>query len=500
MTNLLGIDLGTSSAKVLITDEQGLTLSRGSAAYPLLTPKPGWVEQSPDDWWQATAQAVQQALSGLEAESRFGAIGLSGQMHGTVLLDSQDRLLCSAVIWPDQRSSRQVNEITDLVGNERLIEITGSTAASGFQAATLRWMQQNMEQVWMKTRRVLLPKDYLRWRLCGEFGTDPSDAAGTGLLDAERRTWSQEMLISLQLDANLFPSVKPSTTLAGRLRPSAAKELGLPVGIPVIVGAADTAASLLGAGITEARDLLLTISTGGQLITPTKKFATDRQGRLHTFCSAVEPQKQAAGWYLMGATLSAGQSLRWLRDNVFKSSSPDAYHQMTAWAENSAVGADGLFFTPYLSGDRSPADDSQVRGAFIGLTTRHGRAELVRAVLEGVVYSLYEKYLVLVDHGVSSERIILAGGGARSVLWTQIVADMFGLPVEKVLIEEQSAYGAALLAGAGTRLFEVAKGAREWGKRAGQIEPNKKAHAHYQDLLPVFRDTYQMTRSHAGAD
>ncbi len=498
MTNLLGIDLGTSSVKVLITDEKGSILSRGSADYPMLTPRPGWVEQDPDDWWQATVLAIRQALSGMKDEIRMDAIGFSGQMHGTVLLDSTNQLLHHAVIWPDQRSSHQVKEITELAGKGRLIEITGSKAATGFQAATLRWMQQNQEQVWAKSRWVLLPKDYLRWRMCGEFATDPSDAAGTGLLDGATRTWSQDLLSSLQIDPRLLPPIKPSSAPVGELQSDAAQEIGLQKGIPVVVGAADTAASLLGAGVTGARDLLITISTGGQLITLSRTFVADRLGRLHTFCSAVEPDQQLSGWYLMGATLSAGQSLRWLRDNVLKISVPEAYSQMNAWAEKTTIGADGLFFTPYLSGDRATAGDSEVRGAYVGLSIRHGRAELVRAILEGVVYSLYEKFLVLVENGSRPERIILAGGGARSRLWTQIVADVFGFPVERVLVEEQSAYGAALLAGSGIGLFDIAEGTRDWVKFEEQIEPDLKAHTQYQELLPIFQEVYQVTRSLPG--
>jgi len=294
MTYLLGIDLGTSGVKVLITDPEGLILSRGSADYPMLMPQPGWVEQDPDDWWQATILAIQNALSGLKEKPEIGAIGISGQMHGIVLLDKKDQLLLPAIIWPDQRSSSQVAEITSLMGNERLIEITGSIAATGFQAATLLWIQQNMEQVWKKIRRILLPKDYLRWRLCDEFVTDPSDAAGTGFLDGESRSWSEELLSRMHINAHLLPHVKPSMALSGYLGAKAAEEMGLKDGIPVVVGAADTAASLLGAGITEARDLLLTISTGGQLISPSISFITDDQGRLHTFCSAVEPGAHAA--------------------------------------------------------------------------------------------------------------------------------------------------------------------------------------------------------------
>ena len=494
MANLLGIDLGTSSVKVLITDEMGTILSRGSADYPMLTPKPGWVEQDPNDWWQATVPAVQQAISGLKGKSNLAGIGFSGQMHGTVLLDRADQLLHPAVIWPDQRSTAQVKDITELIGKEQLVEITGSPAATGFQAATLRWHQQNQRQVWRKTHRVLLPKDYLRWRMSGEFATDASDAAGTGLLDGRHRTWSQKLLTELQVNEHWFPSIKPSIAPAGRLSSAAAQEFGLSSGIPVVVGAADTAASILGAGITAGRDMLLTISTGGQLITPSKSFLVDRLGRLHTFCSAIEPEKNMAGWYLMGATLSAGQSLRWLRDNILQLSNAEGYAQMVDWAEQASIGADGLFFTPNLSGERPAAIGSQTRGTFVGLTIRHGRADFVRAVMEGVVYSLYEKYLIFVENGLQPERIVLAGGGARSRLWMQIVADVFGLPVVRVGVDEQSAYGAALLAGVGIGLLDVPQGAQDWANFDAQVDPNLDAHTRYQQLLIVFREIYQKTR------
>ncbi|MGB7066725.1 MAG: FGGY family carbohydrate kinase, partial [Syntrophobacteria bacterium] len=446
---------------------------------------------------QAAIMATREAVSRLKDEPRLRAIGLCGQMHGTVLLGIGNQLLQPAIIWPDQRSTHQVKEIIELVGKDRLLRITGSMAATGFQSATLRWMQQDQEQeqVWSMTRKVLLPKDYLRWLMCGEFATDPSDAAGTGFLDGGHRTWSQEILTELQVDIDLLPPIKSSIHLSGILRSDAAQEFGLPVGTPVVVGAADTAASLLGAGVTLAGDLLLTISTGGQLIMPSSRFVADRQGRLHSFCSALEPDQHQAGWYMMGATLSAGQSLHWLRDNVLKIANREGYTQMIAWAAQAPIGSDGLIFAPYLAGDRAADDDLQVRGAFIGLTIRHGKAELVRAVLEGVVFSLYEKYLMLVENTATPERIILAGGGARSTLWTQIVADVFGLPVQRLIVEEQSAFGAALLAGAGIGLFDAAEGARDWEKFADKLEPDMKAHARYQDLLPSFQEISQKTRS-----
>ncbi|MFN2213463.1 MAG: xylulokinase [Anaerolineales bacterium] len=498
MTKLLGIDLGTSSVKVLITDTNGNILGRGRAGYPMYTPQPDWVEQSTDDWWQAAVLAVRQATSQLKNTSSVAAISLSGQMHGTVLLDEANHALHPAVIWPDQRSTAQIKEIVDLFGEQRWIEITGSMAATGFQSATLRWFQQNRSETWKRTHRILLPKDYLRWRLCREFITDPSDAAGTGLLDGERRNWSKTVLTGLQVGFELLPSPKPSIEVAGYLIPEAARAMGLPGETPVVVGAADTAASLLGAGITTGGDLLLTISTGGQLVTPSSQFVVDRLGRLHTFCSALEPGDQLAGWYLMGATLSAGQSLRWLRENILNLSGADAYDQMLAWAEQAPIGADGLVFLPYLSGERVLPGEQQAQGAFAGLTIRHGRAELVRAVLEGVVFSLYEKYLVLMESGLQPGRILMAGGGSRSGLWMQIVADVFGLPVYKLAIEEQSAFGAAIIAGVGIGISDLGTAARDWVKFKLQIDPNLSTHNRYQELLMIYREIYQGLHQPAG--
>jgi xylulokinase len=498
MVKLLGIDLGTSSVKVLITDTNGAVLSRGSADYPMYTPQPGWVEQSPDDWWQAAILAVRQATSQLKNTSSLAAISLSGQMHGTVMLEHANHALHPAVIWPDQRSTAQIKEIADLFGEQRWIEITGSMAATGFQSATLRWFQQNRPEIWERIHRILLPKDYLRWRMCKEFVTDPSDAAGTGLMDGELRAWSDVVLAGLQVGFELMPPIAPSIEVAGQLIPEAAQVMGLPGEIPVVVGAADTAASLLGAGITTGGDLLLTISTGGQLITPSREFVVDRLGRLHTFCSALEPRDRHAGWYLMGATLSAGQSLRWLRKNVLNLNVTDAYDQMIAWAEQASIGADGLIFLPYLSGERGPAQEWQPRGAFAGLTIRHGRAELVRAVLEGVVFSLYEKYLVLLEKGLQPGRILMAGGGSRSHLWMQIVADVFGIPVSRLAIEEQSAFGAALIAGAGIGIFDLEIAAQDWAKFELRIDPDFSAHHRYQELMMVYREIYQSVHQPAG--
>jgi xylulokinase len=496
MTHLLSIDLGTSSVKVLLAMETGEILSQGSAEYPIHRPQPDWAEQNPADWWRATVTAVHQVLTGVHRRPiSLSAIGLSGQMHGTVLLDKKEQLLGPAIIWPDQRSQRQVQEITGLIGAERLIELTGSPVATGFQAATLRWIQQADADRWQHTHTILLPKDYVRWCLTGEYHTDPSDASGTLLFDVRQRNWSTEILTALEIDRSRLPPVQPSSTVAGQLSQRAAEALGLSVGIPVVIGAADTACAALGAGIVDAQTLLLTISTGGQIVLPALDVHVDRAGRIHTFCAALSPGSNQAGWYQLAALLSAGMTLRWLRDQVLGLWGEKAYTQMTTWAESVPPGVHGLLFLPYLAGERTPHMDPQARGIFLGLTASHGQAELVRAVLEGVALACYDAYEVLAELGASPVRIIMAGGGARSQLWRQIVADVFGLPVQRLEVADQSALGALLLAGAGIGLFESDDAAQTWVTYGPLVEPDPQQHVFYQQaLLPLFRSAYQKHR------
>ena len=490
MRYLLGIDLGTSSVKALLVDREGRTLGVGSAEYPVLTPQADYAEQDPETWWQGTATAVRQAIAAARPDE-IAAIGLSGQMHGTVLLDADGRLLAPAIIWPDRRSRAQVHEITERIGAARLIEIAGSPVATGFQAATLRWVQQMQPDVWRQVRHILLPKDYLRWRMVGgPFDTDPSDAAGSLLLDARTRNWSPLILETLGLDATWLPQVKPSATISGVLTRQAAEHLGLRPGIPVVVGAADTANSALASGVISPQTLLLTISTGGQLVLPAEEVRVDLRGRMHTFCSALEPAPGQAGWYQMAATLNAGMALRWLRDQVFALTAPDAYNQMSGWAESVPLGARGLLFLPYLSGERSPHMDPAARGMFLGLGAHHGRAEMVRAVMEGVAFSCYDAYQVLVELGAQPSRVVMAGGGARSVLWQHIVADVFALPVQRLAIAEQSALGAAVLAGAAIGWHQPSEAASRWAAYDAPIEPDARNHADYQALLQIFRAAY----------
>jgi xylulokinase len=488
---LLGIDLGTSSVKALLVNDTGQVLAQGSAEYPIRYPQPGYAEQSPEDWWAATLAAVRQILDNIQGTTlSIAAIGLSGQMHGTVLLDSANRLLGPAIIWPDQRSQRQVREIRDLIGAKRLIEITGSPVATGFQAATIRWLQQQRPELWQKVHMVLAPKDYLRWRMTGELLTEASDGSGTLLLDVLRRDWSAEILQALDIDQDQLPEVAPSDAIAGYLHREAAGALGLQMGIPVITGAADTACGTLGAGVVDDKTLLLTISTGGQLILPAANVNLDLEGRIHTFCGSLAPEPGRAPWYQMAAILSAGMSLRWLRDHIFNLTSEDAYDLMVDWAGTTPAGANGLLFMPYLVGERTPHMDPQARGMFLGFTASHGRAEMVRAVMEGVALGCYDAFSVLTEIGARPERIVMAGGGARSSLWRQIVADVFSLPVLPLETAEQAALGAVLLAGSGIGLFDAGMTAQDWAGYGTAIEPVSSRHSTYRELFDMFRAAY----------
>ena len=493
--HLLGIDLGTSSVKVLLATTDGTVVASASADYPIDQPQPGRAEQAPDAWWRATVGA----MSGIHSEApgaRIAAIGLSGQMHGTVLLGLRRQLLAPAVIWPDRRSQSQVTEITEMLGAQQLYAITGSPVSTGFQAATVRWFQEHAPDLWDQVVMILLPKDYLRFRLTSEFATDPSDAAGALLLDETRRDWSDVLLDALGIRRDQLPPILPSGAVAGTLTTAAARELGLPAGIPVATGAADTACSALGAGVVDRSRLLLTISTGGQLVQPCHGVEVDTRGRIHTFCSALTPAEGQAGWYQMGAILSAGLSLRWLRDQVLGWQGRSAYERMTALASEVAPGADGLIFLPYLVGERTPHMDSTARGAFFGLTLAHGQGHLVRAVMEGVTFAACDAYGVLCELGASSQEIVLAGGGARSALWQQLIADVFGIAVAPLKTAEQSALGAVILAGAAAGVLEPADAASRWAHYGEAILPDAQRHAFYGERMAAFRALYARNRGH----
>jgi len=437
VTVMVGLDIGTTGARALAVDDSGQVVATASAEYPLYSPRPGWTEQQPEDWWQAACKVL--AAVAEAAPGQVTSLGLAGQMHGAVFLDSKDRVIRPALLWNDQRTSAQCSEITNRLGRDRLVAIAGNPALTGFQAPKLLWLREAEPANYGRIAHVLLPKDYIRMRLTGEFATDASDASGTLLLDLRARNWSAEILEALEVPREWLPAVHEGPDEAGRLRPDVAKELDLPAGIPVAAGAGDNAAAAVGCGIVEEGLVSSSIGTSGVLFAHTPEFRPDPSGRLHAFCHAVP-----GAYHLMGVTLSAGGSLRWWRQVL---GDRHSYEALTELAGSAPPGSEGLLFLPYLTGERTPHSDPFARGAFFGLTARHDEAHMTRAVLEGVVYSLDDCLQIMRGLGVGVTQIRAIGGGARSPLWRQIQADVYGVPVHRTVVEEGPAFGAALLAG-----------------------------------------------------
>ena len=457
MTSLVGLDIGTTGVKALALSPDGEVLARVEEAYAFETPHPGWAEQDPELWWGAT----QAALAELAAEDVAG-IGLSGQMHGLVLLDGEERVLRPAILWNDQRSAPECDRIEAELGLHRLVELTGNRALAGYTAPKLVWMRIHEPEVYERAAHVLLPKDYVRLRLTGEHAIDAGDASGTLLLDVAHRRWSDEMLAALEIPPEWLPPVLESPQVSGET----------PDGVPVAAGAGDQEAGALGVGVDRPGPLSVVLGTSGVVFAALPGFAADPQGRVQAFCHAVP-----GAWHAMGVMLSAAGSLHWLRDTIAPGEPFDA---LVAEAERWSPGVEGLTFLPYLSGERTPHFDPGARGAFAGLTLRHDRAALVRAVLEGVAYALRDSLELLKELGVEPEVARVSGGGARSSLWLRIVASVLDLPLERTAAEEGAAYGAALLGGVAAGVFADVHEAVEATVRVTEtIEPE-----------PAWRDTY----------
>ncbi|NPV81161.1 MAG: xylulokinase [Firmicutes bacterium] len=456
MQYLLGIDIGTSSARTILIDTDGNILGLASKEYPISIPMPDWAEQDPETWWDAAKDTIRQVLSKSGVDSRsIKGIGLSGQMHGTVFVDREGNCLRPAIIWPDKRSARECQELADAVGPKRLYEISGLPVATGFMATSLLWVKHNEPDILRKTSKLLLPKDYVRLRLTGKVATDLTDATGTLLLDITKRAWSGEVVKAVGIPPDILPNLLESSAIAGEITSQAAKETGLAMGTPVIAGGGDQAMGAIGSGVIKDGIAASTIGTGGQLITCVSRPVLDPKRRLHTLCHAV-PGK----WLLMGAILAAGLSLRWFRDKfgyaeklAGELTGIDPYEILSREAAKVPAGSDGLIFLPYLSGERTPHMDPQARGAFVGLTLRHGRGHMIRAIMEGVSFAMKESLEIFRELGVSVDKILCSGGGARSRLWRQIQADIYDMPVTIVGNEEHSVYGCALLAGVGAGIY-----------------------------------------------
>lgn len=485
MTLLLGLDIGTTGAKALLCDEHGQVLATATAEYPLYSPHPLWSEQDPADWWRGAQAALRAVLVNVEA-SQIAGLGLTGQMHGAVFLDNADQVIRRALLWNDQRTAAECDEITQRVGAARLIEIAGNPALTGFQAPKILWLRNHEPETYARLARVLLPKDYIRFRLTGVNATDAADAAGTLLLDLRKRDYSDDILVALDIPRVWLPQVYEGPEVTGSLLPSVAADLGLPAGLPVMAGGGDNAAAAVGTGVVRAGVVSSSIGTSGVLFAHSASIALDPQGRLHTFCHSVPNQ-----YHLMAVTLSAGGAFRWLRDTLRAAS----YDEMTAAAAAISPGADGLLFLPYLTGERTPHLDPLARGAFIGLTARHTQAHLIRAVMEGVVYSLRDGLDIMRALGVPIDQIRATGGGGRSPLWRQMQADIYGTEVVTLAAEEGPAYGAALLAGVGAGVFaDVNDAVTKCVSITGSTRPNPETQAHSEKAYAIYHNLYAKVR------
>ncbi|HWP52532.1 MAG TPA: xylulokinase [Pyrinomonadaceae bacterium] len=456
--NFLGLDVGTGGSRAVVIDMTGSVVAAATVEHqPFTSPHPGWAEQDPRDWWRASEAAIRAVLNEVEPQS-IKAIGLSGQMHGSVLLDARDESLRPALIWCDQRTADQCRAITEKVGAQSLIELTCNPALTGFTLPKMLWVREHEPEVWQQTRTVLLPKDYVRLRLSGDKATDVADASGTLLLDVSARKWSREMLAATEIDEKLLPAVYESPEITGTVATTGNQGTGLPKGTPIVAGGGDQAAGAVGMGIVRAGTVSATIGTSGVVFAASDKPSLDPKGRVHTFCHAVPNL-----WHVMGVTQGAGLSLRWFRDQFGAGDDDgrDPYERLTEEAAQVPAGAEGLLWTPYLMGERTPHLDPNARAALVGLTASHTRAHVVRALLEGVAFSLRDTLEIFREMKVPVNEIRLGGGGARSKLWRQIQADVYGREVATVRAEEGAAYGAAILAGVGAGAWPTVDAACE---------------------------------------
>jgi len=451
---LLGVDIGTSGTKTVLFDENGKTIASDLQEYALYQPHIGWAEQSPEDWWEAVYTSINNVIS-KSGITDIKGVGLSGQMHGLVMLDKDDNVLRNSIIWCDQRTQKECNEITDIIGSQRLIEITANPALTGFTASKIRWVQNNEPNIYEKTAKIMLPKDYIRYMMTGEFATEVSDASGMQLMNIAKRNWSDEILQKLNIDKSLLGKMYESQEITGKVHERAAKLTGLKVGTPVVGGAGDQAAGAVGNGIVKSGLVSSTIGTSGVVFASMDKINIDKMGRVHTFCHAIPNT-----WHVMGVTQGAGLSLKWFRDNfcreeisVADSMQIDPYILMDKIADNVEPGSEGVIYLPYLMGERTPHLDPYARGVFFGLSAKHTKAHMLRAVMEGVAFSLKDCMEIIKEMGIDATEVRASGGGGKSPLWRQMQADVFGVDVNTTNSSEGGALGVAILAGVGTGVY-----------------------------------------------
>jgi len=488
MSCYLGIDSSTTATKALLINVGGEVLGVASSEYTFDIPHPMWTEQHPDLWWQATTASIRQVLSesGVDPADVKG-VGLTGQMHGLVLLDSDGEVLRPAILWNDQRTGAECDEIRERLGKEQLIQITGNDALTGFTAPKILWVRNNEPEIFARVRHILLPKDYVRLKLTGEYATDKAGGAGTLLFDIRARDWSETVVAALEIDPSWLPPTFEGTAVTGRVSPQAAAATGLKAGTLVMGGGGDQAAAAVGTGAVVEGIVSLSLGTSGVVFASADQPIIEPEGRLHAFCHAA-PSK----WHLMGVMLSAAGSLRWYRDTLAPETDFDTLLGPAASIE---PGSDGLFFLPYLTGERTPHPDPLARGAFVGLTVRHTRAHLTRAVLEGVAFGLRDSFELMKGAGLADiTQVRVTGGGAKSPLWRQILADVLNVELVTVNTTEGAAYGAAVLAATGAGTFpDVASACETIIQLTGHTAPGP-ANATYEQMYPLYRDLYPTLR------
>ena len=494
MRYLLGIDIGTSGTKTLLITQEGQVAASSTQEYPLYTPKPLWSEQNPADWWNAVCVSIKDVLarSGVEAKD-IAAVGLSGQMHGAVFLDDQRNVLRPAILWNDQRTQAECDWIMDTVGRDRVVELISNPVLTGFTAGKIVWLRNHEPHLFARVRKVLLPKDYIRLLLTGEYATEVSDASGTALFNVRKRAWADEMLDACSIPRDWMPRSYESPEITGRITSEAARATGLAEGTPVVGGAGDQAAGAVGNGIVETGIVSSTVGTSGVVFAFSDEPVVDPMLRLHTFCHAV-PGK----WHLMGVMLSAGGSLQWYRDafgqdekNVASAMGVDPYELITAEAARAPVGSEGLIFLPYLTGERTPYPDPHARGVLFGITRRTTKGHVARAVMEGVAFGLRDSFEIMQAMKLPIHQVRASGGGARSALWRQIQADVTGFTHITTNVNEGPALGVAILAGVGTGIFpSVPEACRTLIRPQDRTEPCTPNHAAYNRFYNVYRNLY----------
>jgi xylulokinase len=495
MDYVLGIDVGTGGTRAVLVDKAGaIAASATSEHVPFASPHTGWAEQDPHDWWRAAGTAIQQVLASV-ANPNVVCVGLAGQMHGAVLLDENDQVLRPALIWCDQRTQAQCDWLDAKIGERKIIELTCNPALTNFTLTKLLWVRDNEPEIWKRFRRVLLPKDYVRFRLTGEHAMDVADASGTLMLDVANRRWSQEMMSAAGLPMSCLPKLFESPEICARISEAGAAHSGLKAGTPVVAGAGDQAGGAVGMGIVRAGAVSATIGTSGVVFAATDTPAMDAKGRVHTFCHAVPGR-----WHVMGVTQAAGLSFRWLRD-LLRNSAELSYDDLTREAATVPAGSDGVLWAPYLMGERTPHLDPNARATLTGLAASHTRGHVVRAVLEGVAFSLKDSFSLFAEMKVPVNKVRLGGGGARSDLWRQIQADVYEHEVEILTAEEGAAYGGALLAGVGAKFWgSVEEACDAVVSVQTRVRPDAKAAAvinqqyeSYRKLYPALKPIFART-------